>query len=96
MDLLIHAWNLIIPPLKLGYEWVITSQIKQWMVSSIHVLIWIKGSLQRRVSQMLAILVVCRELAMDYNTLPKVLYVFEHKTYYIFFHAIYNRITAFR
>ena len=34
----------------------------------------------RRVSQMLALLTVCRELAVDYDTLPKALYVFEHKT----------------
>ena len=29
---------------------------------------------------MRAPLAACRELALDYNTLPKLLYVFEHKT----------------
>ena len=34
----------------------------------------------RRVSQMRALLADCHELAVDYNTLPKALYVFEHIT----------------
>ena len=29
---------------------------------------------------MQAFLVACRELVVDYNTLPDMLYVFEHKT----------------
>ena len=33
-----------------------------------------------RVSQMWALLAACRELAVDYTTLPEVLYVYEHKT----------------
>ena len=40
---------------------------------------------------MRAILGACRELAVDYNTLPNVLYVFERKTFYILFHAPYTR-----
>ena len=32
------------------------------------------------VSQMRALLVTCCKLAVDYNTLPMLLYVFEHKT----------------
>ena len=34
----------------------------------------------RRVSQMRALLAACRILGLDYNTLPSVLYVFEHET----------------
>ena len=34
----------------------------------------------RRVSQTGALLATCRELAMDYNTLPELPYVFKHKT----------------
>ena len=41
----------------------------------------------RRVSQMRALLVACRELAVDYSTLREVLYVFEHKTWYSLIHA---------
>ena len=33
----------------------------------------------RQVSQMRALLANCGELTVDYNTLPDVLYVFEHK-----------------
>ena len=49
----------------------------------------------RPVSQMRAPLVACHELALDYNTLPKLLYIFEHKTYYVLIHALYTRIVAF-
>ena len=35
--------------------------------------------LNRPVSQMRVLLVVCRELVADYNTLPDLLHVFEHK-----------------
>ena len=48
--------------------------------------------LDRRVSQMRALLIACRELAVDYNTLRQVFYVFEHKTWYIPIHAPYSRI----
>ena len=34
----------------------------------------------RPASLMRAPLAACRELALDYNTLPKLLYVIEHKT----------------
>ena len=32
---------------------------------------------------MRALLAACCEVTVDYNILPKVLYVFEHKAYYI-------------
>ena len=35
------------PPLKLGYEWVITSHIKQWMLLFIHVLMAVKPCLKQ-------------------------------------------------
>ena len=38
------------------------------------------GIANRSVSQTRVPLADCRELALDYNTLPKPLYVFEHKT----------------
>ena len=44
---------------------------------------------------MQAPLVACRELALDYNTLPKLLYVFEHKTWNVLIHAPYTRIVVF-
>ena len=34
----------------------------------------------------------CRELTVDYNTLPKVLYVFEHKTQCILIHTPYTAL----
>ena len=37
----------------------------------------------------------CRELAVDYNTLLEVMYVFEHKMIYISIHAPYTRIVVF-
>ena len=52
-------------------------------------------SLNRWVSQMRALLGACRELAKDYNTLPELLYVFEHKTEYILIHAPYTRTVVF-
>ena len=42
-----------------------------------------------RISQMWALLSAFRELAVDYNTLREVLYVFEHKTLYILTHISY-------
>ena len=36
----------------------------------------------------------CRKLALDYNTLPKLLYVFEHETY-VLIHAPYTCIVVF-
>ena len=36
--------------------------------------------LNKQISEMQALLAACRELAVDYNTLRQVLYVFEHKT----------------
>ena len=48
----------------------------------------------RRVSQMRAFLAACHELAVDHNTLPEVLYVSEHKTWYILIHAPYTRIVV--
>ena len=50
--------------------------------------------LNRRVSLMRVLLVACRELVVDYNTLREVLYVFEHKIY-ISIHAPYTRIVVF-
>ena len=44
---------------------------------------------------MRAALGACREPALDYNTLPKLLYVFEHKTFYILLHAPYTHIVVF-
>ena len=44
---------------------------------------------------MQAPLAVCRKLSLDYNTFPKLLYVFEHKTKYILIHAPYARIVVF-
>ena len=44
---------------------------------------------------MQALLATCHELAVDYNILPKVLYVFEHKTWYILIHAPYTHIVVF-
>ena len=49
----------------------------------------------RRVSQMWALLAACREQAVDYNTKPKVLYISEHKTWYILNHVPYTRIVVF-
>ena len=49
----------------------------------------------RPVSQMRAPLVACRELILNYNTLPKLLYVFENKTFYVLIHAQYNRTVVF-
>ena len=39
--------------------------------------------------------VVCRKLVLDYNTFPKLLYVFEHKTSYVLIYAPYTRIVVF-
>ena len=44
---------------------------------------------------MRAPLAACRELALDYNILTKLLYVFEHKPLYILIRAPYTRIVAF-
>ena len=49
----------------------------------------------RRISQMRALLAAFRELVMNHNTLLEVLYVFEHKTWYISIHASYTRIVVF-
>ena len=49
-------------------------------VWNINDLLWEEALGNRRDSQMWALLSVCRELAMDYNTLPNVTYVFEHNT----------------
>ena len=51
--------------------------------------------INRRVSQMQAPLVACRELAGSYNWLFMVLYVFEHKSQHVFIHAPYTRIKVF-
>ena len=45
----------------------------------------------RRVSQIRPPLAVCREPAGNYNRLPDMLYVFEHKTQYLLIHAPYTR-----
>ena len=50
------------------------------------------------ISQMWALLAACRELAEDHNRLPDVLYVFDHKMYYIHYiltDAPYTRIVVF-
>ena len=47
------------------------------------------------VSQMRASLPACRELALFYDTLPKLLYVFKHKTWHVLIHAPYTRIVVF-
>ena len=47
------------------------------------------------VSQMRTSLAACRELALDYNTHPKLLHVFEHKMKYVLIHAPYTRIVIF-
>ena len=57
-------------------------------LSSLYLYIW-------PVSQMQVPLTACREIALDYNTLPKLLYVFEHKTWYVLIHAPYTRIVVF-
>ena len=49
----------------------------------------------RPVSQMRAPQAACRKLALDYNTLSKLLYVFEHKKWYVSIHASYTRILVF-
>ena len=46
-------------------------------------------------SQILALLAACRKVALHYNTLPKLLYVFEHKTKFVLIHAPYTRIVVF-
>ena len=40
-------------------------------------------------------LAASHELILDYNTLAKLLYGFEHKTYYALIHALYTRIVVF-
>ena len=49
----------------------------------------------RWVSQLRVLLTACCELAVDYNTLSEVLYVFERKMWYIIIHAPYNLIVVF-
>ena len=49
----------------------------------------------RPVSQMRAFLEFYRELVLDYNTVPKLLDVFEHQTKYVIIHAPYTRIVVF-
>ena len=49
----------------------------------------------KQVSQMRVPLATHPETAGDQNGLPKVLYVFEHKTWYILIHAPHTRIMAF-
>ena len=49
---------------------------------------------------MRAPLAACRELALDYNTFPKLIHVFEQKIIYfnpcfILTHALYTRIVVF-
>ena len=51
--------------------------------------------INRPVSQMRALLAACRELALDYDTLPKALYGFEHKTLYCLIHALYTHSVVF-
>ena len=51
-------------------------------------------SINRPVSQMQALLAACRELSLDYNTVPKLQYVFEHKTC-VLIHAPYTHIVVF-
>ena len=41
-------------------------------------------------------LAACREFALDYNTFPNLLYIFELKTSYVLIHAPYTRIVVFR
>ena len=43
---------------------------------------------------MRALLAACGEILVFYNTLPKVLYVFENKTFYVLIHAPYARIVV--
>ena len=54
---------------------------------------WISN---KRISQMQVLLAACRELARGCNRLSEVLYVFEHKTWYIFIHAPYTHIVILR
>ena len=44
---------------------------------------------------MRAPLEACRKLAVSYNRLPNVLYVFAHKAQYILTHAPYTPIVVF-
>ena len=44
---------------------------------------------------MRAVLAACHGLAMDYNIVPLVLYVFRHKTQYALIHAPYTHIVVF-
>ena len=44
---------------------------------------------------MRVLLAACRELAMDCNTLPEVLYVFEHYMEFILIHAPYTHSVVF-
>ena len=44
---------------------------------------------------MRAPLAACRKPVLDYNTLPKLLYGFEHKKQYVLIHAPYTRIVVF-
>ena len=49
----------------------------------------------RPVSQMQVPLATCLEPVLHHNTLPKLLYVFEHKTKYVLIHAPHTRIVVF-
>ena len=49
----------------------------------------------RQVSQARALIATCRELPGGCNRLPKVLYIFEHKTQHIIIHTPYTHIVLF-
>ena len=55
----------------------------------------IKFDENKQVSQMQALLAACHKPAGDQNRLPKPLYVFKHKTWYILIHASYTHILVF-
>ena len=55
---------------------------------------WVNSN-NRWVSQIWELLVACCEIVVDCNRLPEVLYVFEHKTWYISMHAPYTHIVIF-
>ena len=44
---------------------------------------------------MRATVAACRELALDYNTYPQILQVFEHKTKYVLIRGPYTGIVVF-
>ena len=78
------------------YEILFIYQTHQIWLSTLNKtvdILWMHNN--KPVSHMLVPLVAWRELALDYNTLPKMLYIFEHKTYYVLIHAPYAHIVAF-